>query len=242
MINELLNKNSVSFPTRRALMVGLVAVMLVLAGCGGGNNDSQGTSSDTTKTNVNRTAHIDFSNLTTYTSNSSSYSIQHPETWRVSDAFLPNLSVRSPAFHAGLDIVVSENVSQSYTLNQATAEYLRRYRQSNEKLNRSVEMLNRENVALSSGQSARRIDLRANGTYLNLRRSVVITLVDNTIYIATIVMPEDAYTPTVAQQVDEILGSFTIRDGPSSNQRSTEAHSFPRELALALVGPSVSRV
>jgi hypothetical protein len=215
-------------------MVGLVAMMLVLAGCGGGNNDSQRASSDTTRTNVNKTYHIDFSDLTTYTSNSSSYSIQYPETWRVSDAFLPNLSVRSPAFHAGLDIVVIENVSQSYTLNQATAEYLRRYRQSNAKLNRSVEILNRETVALPSGQSARRIDLRANGTSLNLRRSVVITLVDNTIYIATIVMPEYAYTPTVAHQMDEILGSFTVRSGPSSNQRSTETHYFPRDLALAL--------
>jgi hypothetical protein len=36
MIDESLNENSVNFPTRRALMIGLVAVMLVLAGCGGG--------------------------------------------------------------------------------------------------------------------------------------------------------------------------------------------------------------
>lgn len=212
-------------------MIGLVAVMLVLAGCGSGSNHSQRTSRETTGTSMNRSNKIDFSNLTTYASNSSSYSIQYPETWKVADGFLPNLSVRSPAFRAGLDIVVIENVSQSYTLKQATAEYLHIYRKSNKELNRSIEILNREHVELPSGQSARRIDLRASDTSLKIRRSVVITLVDNTIYRATIIIPGHAYTPTVDHQVDKILGSFTVRDDPSSNQNATETRSSPHELA-----------
>lgn len=213
-------------------MIGLVIVMLVLAGCGGGPTDSQATSSDTT-TSINQTNYIDFSNLTTYsyTNNASSYSIQYPATWEVNDgvAYGPNISVISPASRAGLYMGVIENVSQSYTLNQATAEYLLRL--SNGERNRSV--LNREDVTLPSGQSARRVDLRANGTSLNFRRSVVITLVDNTIYIAMILMPENAYTTTGAHHVDEILGSLTVRGGPSSTQSATEAQYVPRELALA---------
>lgn len=215
-------------------MIVLVVVMLVLAGCGGGTTDSHATSSETPRTSMNQTHHIDFSNLTTYTytSNASSYSIQYPATWEVNDgvAYGPNISVISPASRAGLYMGVIENVSQSYTLNQATAEYLRRL-QSNENVNTSV--LNRETVTLPSGQSARRVDLRTNGYSMDRRRIAVITLVDNTIYIAMILMPENAYTTTGAHHMDEILGSLTVRGGSSSNHSATETHSVPREVALA---------
>lgn len=163
---------------------------------------------------------IDLSERETYENDDYAYTVEYPTEWNVDDSDPTSVSFTASASPSTMTVLAQEGAASSSTLDQAAENFLTGYQQSAGEEGGSTEILNQEDVTLPNDHPGRLFDFRLSSSGVSVRQKAVITLVDDTMYAGTIVIPEGIYTSSVGEQADEILTSLTVSGGSTTTTSS----------------------
>lgn len=159
-----------------------------------------------------KTPPIDPTNLSTYTSDTDSYSVKYPATWRITNPSQGTARFTAPTSPArmlvrvkhGVPSVVPRETIISTAIRQAKRTY---------SLDQVTRMDQKE-VTLSNDIPATVVNMRVrqSSSDMLLRGPFLVAHVTDTVYITGILVPERAYTPSVKQTMHTIVTSLTIQD------------------------------
>lgn len=166
---------------------------------------------------VTGSMNIDLSDHETYTNDTYSYTIEYPAGWSVTDTDPTSVSFTSQNVPASMQVSLTEDAPSSATLDKIIAKFLSGYKQSAKQNNASVKIQNRQQMTLPNGNRAVIFDTQITMDAADVRQTFLFTLVDSTVYMAAITIPEAAYTSTVGKESKEILTSLTISGSSTSS-------------------------
>lgn len=154
---------------------------------------------------------IDPTNLSTYTNDTDSYSIKYPATWRITNPNQGTVRFTAPTSPArmlvrvkhGVPSIVPRETIISTAIRQAKRTY------SLDQVTRTGQ----KEVTLPNDIPATVVNMRVrqSSSDMLLRGPFLVAHVTDTVYIAGILVPERAYTPSVKQTMHTIVTSLTIQ-------------------------------
>lgn len=154
---------------------------------------------------------IDTKNLTTYTNDTESYSINYPSDWQLTTSSPKSVRTTDPDSPSRMLIRIKDGVAsivpRDVIITTAIQRAKRRYSID------EVTRLNQREITLSNGTSATLLKTQLHRSKIDtvLRGTFLIAHVADTVYAPGIFVPERAVTPSVEQAMTEIVTSLTIR-------------------------------
>lgn len=170
----------------------------------------RGTENTTTTDSPSQRVLIDTKNLTTYTNNTGSYSIDYPSEWQLTTSSPKSVRITDPDSPSRMLIRIKDGVAsivpRDVIITTAIQRAKRRY--SIEEVTR----LNQREITLSNGTPATLVktQLHRSTTDTVLRGTFLIAHAADTVYAPGIFVPERAVTPSVEQAMTEIVTSLTM--------------------------------
>lgn len=154
---------------------------------------------------------IDTAHLATYTSDTASYSIKYPASWRVTVSNPSDVRFISPISPAFMLVRVKDSVPSIVPRETIIEAAFRRARRAYS-LDRFTRVGQRD-ATLSNGTPATVIDTRLSRSSSDtmLRGKFLVAHVSNTVYMDGILVSERAYNRSVDRAMNTIATSLTIR-------------------------------
>lgn len=156
------------------------------------------------------TVKIDPSNLKTYTSQDPPFSIEYPAGWNKTQT---EKGVSFISYSGGFMVVVTLPAG-SASLDRIMTNFLRGYTRDAD----TSEISPSRNVTLPNGNSAKAVDIETSKTTntsqgtrsTSLHAKALFVLVDGTVYIVVISVPQDAYTSSIDKGMTACITSLTV--------------------------------
>jgi hypothetical protein len=158
------------------------------------------------------TTNIDLTNLKTYTSQDPPYSIKYPSGWNKTESSTGK-GVSFISYSGGFMTVLSFRTGPG-TLDKFMTNFLRGYTRDAD----TSEISPRRNVSLPNGHTGKSVDVTTSSSTNSSQGTVSTTLhgkalfalVNGTIYLVLISVPQDAYTATIDKRMTTIIKSLTV--------------------------------